>query len=155
MKKRDVEVLFCFEPYDELVLLQLREFDRKQLTSVEKDMRQTDTTEKATEDDGMFSKIVPSLDDLSDLAIFRKRWPRYASNRWSDHLVVWHFIGKSLQGEGNPKARITSMRRDCRGNGSCPSLRPYAISKYTRRATIPIASTSLRDQPKVYNLFIA
>lgn len=43
MKKRDVEVLFCFESYDELVLLQLREFDRKQLTSVEKDMRQGST----------------------------------------------------------------------------------------------------------------
>ncbi len=50
MKKRDVEVLFCFEPYDELVLLQLREYDRKQLTSVEKDMRQDSTTDKASDD---------------------------------------------------------------------------------------------------------
>ena len=49
MKKRDVEVLFCFENYDELVLLQLREFDRKQLTSVEKDMRQ-DTTDKTEQE---------------------------------------------------------------------------------------------------------
>ena len=51
MKKRDVEVLFCFEPYDELVLLQLREYDRKQLTSVEKDMRQTDSSDKAADSD--------------------------------------------------------------------------------------------------------
>lgn len=50
MKKRDVEVLFCFEPYDELVLLQLREFDRKQLTSVEKDMRQDSNPEKTTDE---------------------------------------------------------------------------------------------------------
>ncbi len=54
MKKRDVEVLFCFEPYDELVLLQLREFDRKHLTSVEKDMRQDAGPEKTTEEAGMF-----------------------------------------------------------------------------------------------------
>ena len=53
MKKRDVEVLFCFEPYDELVLLQLREFDRKQLTSVEKHMRQTDASEKTSDGDGI------------------------------------------------------------------------------------------------------
>jgi TNF receptor-associated protein 1 len=54
MKKRDVEVLFCFEPYDELVLLQLREFDRKQLTSVEKDMRQDSGADKSTDvDSGM------------------------------------------------------------------------------------------------------
>ena len=50
MKKRDVEVLFCFEPYDELVLLQLREFDRKHLTSVEKDMRQDSGPEKSAEE---------------------------------------------------------------------------------------------------------
>lgn len=55
MKKRDVEVLFCFEPYDELVLLQLREFNRKQLTSVEKDMRQDSNPEKTTvEKTGIF-----------------------------------------------------------------------------------------------------
>jgi len=51
MKKRDVEVLFCFEPYDELVLLQLREFDRKQLTSVEKDMRQDSNPDQKTTDE--------------------------------------------------------------------------------------------------------
>lgn len=54
MKKRDVEVLFCFEPYDELVLLQLREFDRKHLTSVEKDMRQG--AEKPAEESGKFRR---------------------------------------------------------------------------------------------------
>lgn len=40
LKQKDVEVLFCYEPYDELVLMQLRQFDRHNLTSVEKEMRQ-------------------------------------------------------------------------------------------------------------------
>ena len=45
-KKDDVEVLFCYESYDELVLMQLQQFDKKKLTSVEKDMRETaDATE--------------------------------------------------------------------------------------------------------------
>ncbi|XP_055933802.1 heat shock protein 75 kDa, mitochondrial-like [Argiope bruennichi] len=39
VKQKDVEVLFCFEPYDELVLFQLRQFDFKNITSVEKEMR--------------------------------------------------------------------------------------------------------------------
>lgn len=40
LKEKNVEVLFCFQPYDEMVILQLRQFDRKPLTSVEKEMRQ-------------------------------------------------------------------------------------------------------------------
>ncbi|XP_074651114.1 heat shock protein 75 kDa, mitochondrial-like [Tubulanus polymorphus] len=35
MKKKEAEVLFCYEPYDELVLLNLGEFDRKKLISIE------------------------------------------------------------------------------------------------------------------------
>uniref|UniRef100_A0A673NBP6 Histidine kinase/HSP90-like ATPase domain-containing protein n=1 Tax=Sinocyclocheilus rhinocerous TaxID=307959 RepID=A0A673NBP6_9TELE len=38
MKQKDMEVLFCFEQFDELTLLHLREFDRKKLLSVETDI---------------------------------------------------------------------------------------------------------------------
>ncbi|CAI5791741.1 shock 75 kDa, mitochondrial [Podarcis lilfordi] len=38
MKKKDVEVLFCYEQFDELTLLHLREFDKKKLMSVETDI---------------------------------------------------------------------------------------------------------------------
>ncbi|XP_046666004.1 heat shock protein 75 kDa, mitochondrial isoform X1 [Homalodisca vitripennis] len=40
LRRKDVEVLFCYEGHDELVLMQLRSFDKFQLTSVEKEMRQ-------------------------------------------------------------------------------------------------------------------
>lgn len=40
LKQKNVEVLFCYEGHDELVLMQLRQFDRYALTSVEKEMRQ-------------------------------------------------------------------------------------------------------------------
>ena len=40
LKKKDVEILFCYESYDELVLMQLQQFDKKKMTSVEKEMRQ-------------------------------------------------------------------------------------------------------------------
>ncbi|XP_053132582.1 heat shock protein 75 kDa, mitochondrial [Hemicordylus capensis] len=38
MKKKDAEVLFCFEQFDELTLLHLREFEKKKLISVETDI---------------------------------------------------------------------------------------------------------------------
>jgi len=41
LKEKDVDVLFCYESYDELVLMQLQQFDQKRLTSVEKEFRQT------------------------------------------------------------------------------------------------------------------
>ena len=40
-QEKDVDVLFCYESYDELVLMQLQQFDQKRLTSVEKEFRQT------------------------------------------------------------------------------------------------------------------
>ncbi|GAA6088270.1 heat shock protein 75 kDa, mitochondrial isoform X1 [Tachysurus ichikawai] len=38
MKMKDMEVLFCYEQFDELTLLHLREFDKKRLISVETDI---------------------------------------------------------------------------------------------------------------------
>ena len=49
MKKRDVEVLFLYEPYDELVLMNLAQFDKKNLRSIENelvdDKENTDTVD--------------------------------------------------------------------------------------------------------------
>uniref|UniRef100_A0A3Q1MT00 TNF receptor associated protein 1 n=1 Tax=Bos taurus TaxID=9913 RepID=A0A3Q1MT00_BOVIN len=38
MKRKNTEVLFCYEQFDELTLLHLREFDKKKLISVETDI---------------------------------------------------------------------------------------------------------------------
>ncbi|KAM4698540.1 heat shock protein 75 kDa, mitochondrial [Rhinophrynus dorsalis] len=38
MKQKETEVLFCYEQFDELTLLHLREFDKKKLISVETDI---------------------------------------------------------------------------------------------------------------------
>lgn len=40
LKRRKQEVLFCYEPYDELVLMQLQQYKGNKLVSVEKDMRE-------------------------------------------------------------------------------------------------------------------
>lgn len=64
LKKKEVEILFCYESYDELVLMQLQQFDQKKLTSVEKDVRNdSDDPEKPHDDEGLSIK---EQDDLSD-----------------------------------------------------------------------------------------
>lgn len=57
LKKKDVEVLFCYEPYDELVLMQLQMFLGKQIISVEKEMRQDKNADNLTELGKSFSTI--------------------------------------------------------------------------------------------------
>ncbi|XP_013119443.1 heat shock protein 75 kDa, mitochondrial [Stomoxys calcitrans] len=63
LKKRDVEVLFCYEPYDELVLMQLGMFKSKNLVSVEKEMRR-DSSSDATVDYGEGSLLRSQIDEL-------------------------------------------------------------------------------------------
>ncbi|CAK1578248.1 unnamed protein product [Parnassius mnemosyne] len=48
LKKRDLEVLFCYEMYDELVLLELKEFGRRSLISVENDMQRESSDKSET-----------------------------------------------------------------------------------------------------------
>lgn len=47
LKKKGIEVLFCYEAYDELVLMQLGQFLGKNLVSVEKEMRRSEKSDDA------------------------------------------------------------------------------------------------------------
>lgn len=53
VKSKDMEVLFCFDPFDEIMMLQLKNYNGKQLFSVENkivsDMFKTDDQSKAAE----------------------------------------------------------------------------------------------------------
>ncbi len=51
MKKRDVEVLFCYESYDELVLMQLQQFDKCKMTSAEKEFRHDSASSTTVEEE--------------------------------------------------------------------------------------------------------
>lgn len=63
LKKRDVEVLFCYEMYDELVLLEMKEFNNKQLVSIENDM-QTATKEDAEDIIGSDALLQSQVDEV-------------------------------------------------------------------------------------------
>lgn len=51
MQKKDTEVLFCYENYDELVLMNLAQFDKKYLKSVENELVE-DKSDTSTVDAG-------------------------------------------------------------------------------------------------------
>ncbi|XP_013185557.2 heat shock protein 75 kDa, mitochondrial [Amyelois transitella] len=63
LKKRDLEVLFCYEMYDELVLLELKEFGGKTLVSVENDMQKdsSDSNDAVIGSDGLQQAQVDEL----------------------------------------------------------------------------------------------
>lgn len=63
LKKRDVEVLFCYEMYDELVLLELKEFNNRKLVSVENDM-QTNPSDQPDAVIGSEDLQKPQVDQL-------------------------------------------------------------------------------------------
>uniref|UniRef100_A0A667IJH3 Heat shock protein 75 kDa, mitochondrial n=1 Tax=Lynx canadensis TaxID=61383 RepID=A0A667IJH3_LYNCA len=60
MKQKNMEVLFCYEQFDELTLLHLREFDKKKLISVETDIVVDHYKEEKLEDGS------PASDRLSE-----------------------------------------------------------------------------------------
>lgn len=57
LKKKGIEVLFCYEPYDELVLMQLGTFLNRNLVSVEKEMRRNNK-----EDDQIIKESAGTVD---------------------------------------------------------------------------------------------
>ncbi|KAG6453791.1 hypothetical protein O3G_MSEX008338 [Manduca sexta] len=63
LKKRNLEVLFCYDMYDELVLLELKEFGGRSLVSVENDMQRdpTDKSETIIGSDGLQQSQVDEL----------------------------------------------------------------------------------------------
>ena len=91
MKKRNAEVLFCFEPYDELVLLQLRQFDKMQLTSVEKEMRQDlSPEEEKSDDDGNFIPLVDEVRLVDFVVVIVS-----CITNGIPHSFRYHWIGRS------------------------------------------------------------
>ncbi|XP_041062760.1 heat shock protein 75 kDa, mitochondrial [Carcharodon carcharias] len=59
MKKKEMEVLFCYDQFDELTLLHLREFDKKKLISVETDIVVDHYKEEKYEDSRPVTESLP------------------------------------------------------------------------------------------------
>jgi TNF receptor-associated protein 1 len=90
LKQKDVEVLFCFEAYDEIVFIQLQEFNRSRLTSVEKEMRQDKEEVKLDNlEEGSLSKdSVESLTSYIKSTLGQKVQEVKVTQRLSTHPCV-------------------------------------------------------------------
>ncbi|XP_050439738.1 heat shock protein 75 kDa, mitochondrial [Adelges cooleyi] len=64
LKKKNVEVMYCYEPHDEIVLYQLKSFKNVKLTLVEKEVNSASDQEPKTQDYGADSLSQLQLDSL-------------------------------------------------------------------------------------------
>ncbi|XP_076315840.1 heat shock cognate 90 kDa protein-like [Tachypleus tridentatus] len=87
LKQKDVEVLFCYEPYDELVLVQLRQFDRRYVISMEKEIRREkeDTSVEDLGEDSLSKSEATSLVDWLKGTLGNKAHKVKITKRLSSH----------------------------------------------------------------------
>ncbi|KAL0839468.1 hypothetical protein ABMA28_016177 [Loxostege sticticalis] len=90
LKKRDVEVLFCYEMYDELVLLELKQFGGRQLVSVENDMQKeaTDSDDAVIGSDGLQKTQVDELVSFLKTNLAGKVFEVRTTQRLDSHPCV-------------------------------------------------------------------
>ncbi|CAG2064436.1 unnamed protein product, partial [Timema podura] len=126
LRRKDVEVLFCSEPYDELVLMQLRQFDSRNLTSVEKEMRQDKEKDDLTTLVPLSGTVTTwrqdkEKDDLTTLGKFRclvqsqpgDKTRRRTTSQLSVSSVVWYSHNlETRQGEGRPHNSRQDKEKD-------------------------------------------
>ncbi|XP_032678613.1 heat shock protein 75 kDa, mitochondrial [Odontomachus brunneus] len=88
LKKRNIEVLFCYEPYDELVLMHLKQYKSNFLTSVEKEMRDDKEANKP-ENLGIINKDeLDSLVNYMKKILNKKAYDVKMTNRLESHPCV-------------------------------------------------------------------
>ncbi|XP_069156981.1 heat shock protein 75 kDa, mitochondrial-like isoform X2 [Procambarus clarkii] len=89
VKERNVEVLFCYEAYDVVVLMQLREFTNRKIVSVEKEKRQH---KEAVDYEGTESSLRRSqateLMDWLKTVLAGRCWGVKATSRLESHPCV-------------------------------------------------------------------
>ncbi|XP_071514901.1 heat shock protein 75 kDa, mitochondrial [Panulirus ornatus] len=89
LKKQNAEVLFCYEPYDEVVLMQLREFSSKKIVSVEKEMRQDkNAVDFEGVEGGLRRSQANELMDWLKTVLSGRCWGVKATSRLESHPCV-------------------------------------------------------------------
>ncbi|KAK7076997.1 TNF receptor-associated protein 1, mitochondrial [Halocaridina rubra] len=89
LKKRNVEVLFCYEPYDEVVFMQLRDFNSKKIVSVEKEMREDkDAVNFGDAESGLRKSEADELMNWMKSILTGRCWGVKATSRLESHPCV-------------------------------------------------------------------
>jgi len=92
MKEKDVEVLFCYEQYDDLTMLQLGQFDKKNLKSIENAVQEDQTSSNLVDSSNAASLTQPEADALTgwlkDRVLGERVKDVKVSTRLTTHPVV-------------------------------------------------------------------
>lgn len=87
-KKRNLEVLFCTEPYDELVLMHLGRFNNRNLTSVEKELRQDPNAEKDNQFESINKGDIDNLISYMKTVLDKKAFEVKTTSRLESHPCI-------------------------------------------------------------------
>lgn len=88
LKSRGVDVLFCYENYDEVVLMQLRQVNGKNIVSAEKDMRRDKDEAKYDDDKGLGKSETSGLMEYLKGVLAGKCWGVKSTPRLVAHPCV-------------------------------------------------------------------
>lgn len=91
LKTKNYEVLFCYDPYDELVLMQLQSFNGKNIVSVEKEMRQDNASDDLSNlgtDSLLASQITATVDYIKNTLIGKVANVKVSYSRKNIHTHV-------------------------------------------------------------------
>ncbi|KAG7204643.1 hypothetical protein KM043_005058 [Ampulex compressa] len=88
LKKRNVEVLFCYESYDELLLMHLRNYKDYNLISVEKEMRDSVDSSKTENLDVINQEEIDNLLRYMKNTLSKKAHDIKVTNRLESHPCV-------------------------------------------------------------------
>ncbi|KAF0032695.1 hypothetical protein F2P81_014985 [Scophthalmus maximus] len=139
MKQKEMEVLFCYEQFDELTLLHLREFDKKKLISAETDIVVDHYKEEKFEDSKPASERL-TQEQADDLLAWMKNalGPRVTNIKLTPRLdthpamitvlemgAARHFLRtQQLARSAEERAQILQPTLEINAGSHCPVLFP-------------------------------
>jgi len=149
LRKNNVEVIFCYESYDELVLMQLQEFNNLKLTSVEKEMRQ-DKDEAIDTEGSLPVREQSELSDWIKVTLGQKAAKVRTTGKLDTHPCVVtveemaaarHFI-KTQGSNFSEEQRLTILQPQFEINPAHPLIKKLAHLK----GTDPTLAVALTEQ---------
>ncbi|XP_038055297.1 heat shock protein 75 kDa, mitochondrial-like [Patiria miniata] len=160
-KQQDHEVLFCYAEYDELTMLQLREFDRKLLTSVESEMAvqnagtesaETETVEGSLTEEESDSLITYMKDVLGSKVANIKITQRLAHHpamvTVAEMGAARHFLRTALKNRSEEE-KLQLLQPTLELNGSHPIVQKLFALKTSEPALAKLLGEQVYDNAMI------
>ncbi|KAK7097899.1 hypothetical protein V1264_004806 [Littorina saxatilis] len=160
LKKKDIEVLFLFEPYDELVLMNLAQYDRKNLRSIENelydDKEDTDTVD-ATDADSLSKEDADRLKDWLKGVLLNKVHHIKITKRLESHPCVVtvqemgaarHFLRTTLADKSQDE-RLRLLQPTLELNPSHPLIKKLCVLSTTDAELAMLLSEQLYENAMI------